>query len=190
MINAVIFAGGKSSRMGRDKALLPLHGYPSMAALQYQKLLPLFETVYLSSKEEKFDFEAPVVKDLYPESSPMVALASLFRQLEEEALFVLSVDMPLIGTEEISALLTTYEKQKQTTDILIAESPRGVEPLCGIYHRRILPRITALLDEERHRMRDLHHAVSTERLFFSSAEHFSNVNTPSEYAQILSWGKH
>ena len=46
----VIVAGGKSSRMGRDKALLPFGGYSSLAQFQYQKFLPIFEKVYISCK--------------------------------------------------------------------------------------------------------------------------------------------
>jgi molybdopterin-guanine dinucleotide biosynthesis protein A len=185
MHNAVIFAGGKSSRMGQDKALLPMNGYRSMAELQYHKLQALFEKVYISSKEEKFDFEAPVIKDTYPQSSPMVALGSVLAQLHDAPLFILSVDMPLIGKQEIEALITHYLQTDPKPDILIAKSPRGLEPLCGIYHPRILPEIKALLATDTHRMRALLNDVDTRTLYFDDSSAFANINTPQEYQAIL-----
>jgi len=185
MQTAVIFAGGKSSRMGKDKSLLPMGDYKSMAELQYRKLQALFPHVHLSSKEPKFDFEAPLIKDRYPESSPMVALGSVLKELPKEALFILSVDMPLIGTNEIEALIQHYEQTEPQPDILIAKSPRGAEPLCGIYHPRILPKIEALLTKNIHRMRALLDQVHTQTLLFDDATLFANINTPQEYRSIL-----
>jgi len=66
--NAIIFAGGKSSRMGRDKALLPFGEYSTLCEYQYQRLAKIFETVHISTKEAKFDFDAPLIYDLYPQS--------------------------------------------------------------------------------------------------------------------------
>ena len=181
MTSVVIFAGGKSSRMGRDKALLPWEGYHSMAEFQYRKLLHSFDTVYISSKTDKFDFDAPILRDLYPAHSPMVALASVFAQTQEEALFVISVDMPLLSDKEIQILVEAYEKSTDTPDILIARSPRGLEPLCGIYRRTILPHVEKLIKEDRHRMRALLESVSTQIVDFDTALPFSNLNTPEEY---------
>ena len=181
MDSAVIFAGGKSSRMGQDKALLPFGDYTSMAELQYRKLTTLFSHVYLSSKEEKFDFEAPILQDLYPQSSPMVALASVLEQIEAEALFVLSVDMPLITETQIRKLCETYDTAQSKPDILIAQSPRGIEPLCGIYNRSILPHVKQLLDQDTHRMQSLFERVTLQTLTFKEATPFANLNTPQEY---------
>jgi len=184
MNSAVIFAGGKSSRMGQDKALLPFGNCQSMSEFQYIKLKKIFKQVYLSAKEEKFDFDAAVIKDLYTQSSPMVALASLFLQLEEEAFFVLSVDMPYIGKNEIEPLLHHYRHSVTKPDIVIAQSPRGIEPLCGIYHRSILPHVKALLEEDNHRMRALLERVATETVLFEDSTDFTNLNTPQEYQAI------
>lgn len=180
---AVIFAGGKSSRMGQDKALLPFGDCSSMAAFQYRKLQPLFQSVYLSAKTDKFDFDAPVLLDRYPESSPMVALASLFETLDTEAALILSVDMPLIGASDIEKMQAYYYQQSQP-DILIAQSPRGAEPLFGIYRSTILPQIQALLGQNIHKMGALLNRVQTKRLSFADSGHFANVNTPQEYQTI------
>ena len=181
---AVIFAGGKSSRMGRDKALLPFGDASSMAAFQYNKLRSLFDTVYLSAKTDKFDFDAPLIIDRYPQSSPMVALASLFETLKVDAVLILSVDMLMIDGSDIKKMCEHYRKNQPKPDILIAQSPRGIEPLFGIYRSTILPSAQRLLAQDTHRMRALLEHVNTEVLTFEKDENFANINTPEEYRAI------
>ena len=53
----VIFAGGKSSRMGQDKALMPFGKYNSLAQYQCERLSKIFKNIYISSKTNKFDFD-------------------------------------------------------------------------------------------------------------------------------------
>ena len=184
---AVIFAGGKSSRMGRDKALLPFGGASSMAAFQYNKLRSLFDTVYLSTKTEKFDFDVPLIIDRYPQSSPMVALASLFETLEVDAVLILSVDMLMIDGTDIERICEHYRKNQPKPDVLVAQSPRGVEPLFGIYRNTILSNVQRLLKQDIHRMRALFERVKTEVLTFEKHENFANINTPEEYHAICPW---
>ena len=132
---AVLFAGGRSSRMGQDKALLPFAGFKTLSEYQYRRLSKIFDKVYISSKEDKFDFQANILFDVYPESSPMVGLASMFERLEAEAIFVLSVDSPFVNKEIIDTLM----KHLEGADVVIARTPGGKQPLCGIYTRAILP---------------------------------------------------
>jgi len=63
-IPCVIFAGGKSSRMGEDKALLPFASFSTLAEYQQTKLSKLFTHVYISCKEKNnFPFEANFIED-------------------------------------------------------------------------------------------------------------------------------
>jgi molybdenum cofactor guanylyltransferase len=55
-ISCVILCGGKSSRMGEDKSLLPFSSSNSLTQYQYERLKPYFKNIYLSSKINKFDF--------------------------------------------------------------------------------------------------------------------------------------
>ena len=89
-INAVIVAGGKSSRMGQDKSLLPFGTYRTLAEYQHVKLSKLFNKVYISTKEDKFDFECLVVKDIFQVSSPLVGLISIFETLQTDEVFIIS----------------------------------------------------------------------------------------------------
>ena len=178
---AVIFAGGKSSRMGKDKALLPFGGYATLAEYQYRRLLPWFDRVALSSRERKFPFEAPVILDRVSEAhSPMVALVSVLSKVEAEAVFVVSVDMPFVDAQLIGRLYEAYEADP-SIQIAVARSDRGAEPLCGVYSRSLLPQAERLLQEGEHRMQALLAEVVSVEVNCDRPEVFANLNTPEEY---------
>ena len=183
-IPAVIFAGGKSSRMGQDKALLPFANTTTLSQFQYQKLDTLFQTVYLSAKTNKFDFPCQVITDNYEESSPLVGIVSLFESLEVDAVFILSVDAPLVDETVINKLYEVYRENPQVSAV-IAKSPKGLEPLCGIYTREILPLAKEYLSTNNHRLTKLLDHSQIKVVHFSSNKPFTNLNTPEEYKAIL-----
>ena len=181
---AVIFAGGRSSRMGRDKALLPFGGYDTLAEYQYRRLLPLFDSVSLSAKGDKFPFEAPRIYDRYADvSSPMIALASVLEQAQHDMVFVLSVDMPFIDALLIDRLYSAHADHPDAR-IVLAASPQGTEPLCALYHRGLLPQITALLERGEHRMHSLLKEAVTIEVPCDREKVFTNLNTPEEYRAV------
>lgn len=188
MINtpAIIFSGGKSSRMGQDKALLPFSTYTTLGQYQYEKLSKLFTNVYLSIKEQKFDFACQTIIDIYEESSPLVALVSCFEALEAENIFVLSVDAPLVDKEIIVPLYETSQlPNNQNKDAIIAKSPKGVQPLCGFYKRSILPLARAYLSNHKHKLTALLDEANTFYLPFDKETAFTNLNTMPQYQDLL-----
>ncbi|MBN2825612.1 MAG: molybdenum cofactor guanylyltransferase MobA [Campylobacterales bacterium] len=176
---AIIFAGGKSSRMGEDKSLLPFGGFETMSAFQYNKLSKIFPKVYISAKVDKFDFDAPLLLDNYPQSSPLVGIVSIFEQIEANEVFILSVDAPFVDEGVISKLF----EQKGNYDALIAQSPSGTQPLCGIYRRSILPKAKEFLANDNHKLNFLLQGVKTLFVAFNEDEKFMNLNHPHEYQQ-------
>jgi len=181
-IPAIIFAGGKSSRMGKDKALLPFGKYNTLSEFQYKKLSLLFKKVYLCAKEDKFNFEAAVITDKYEENSPLVGIISLFETLEEDEIFILSVDAPFVDEKVIKKLLRPTEEK---FDAIIAKSPNGVQPLCGVYRRSILPLAQKHLTEGNHRLSDLLKEAHTRFVTFEDDTPFINLNHPHEYELAL-----
>ncbi len=182
-IPAVIFAGGKSSRMGSDKALLPFRNFSTLSAFQHHKLSLLFSDVYLSSKTNKFDFTCNVITDNYEESSPLVGIISLFETLDVDEIFVLSVDAPLVDKEVIEKLFLACEES--TSDAIIAKSPNGIQPLCGIYRRSILPLATRQLTLDNHRLTDLLNAAKLTSVVFNTDVPFTNLNTQAQYQKLF-----
>jgi len=179
---AVIMAGGKSSRMKRDKALLPFGDYPTLAQYQYERLSTFFDKVYISSKGNKFNFEVELIKDSYEASSPLVALVSIFETLEVNEIFVLGVDAPFVSKKTIEQL---YQEALPLKDIVVAHSPYGTEPLCAIYRRSSLKVAKTLLTQNTHRLQTLLKTLNTQVVEFNSKEEFANLNHLEEYQKAL-----
>jgi len=181
-LDAVIFAGGKSSRMGEDKALLPFGEYSTLTEFQYSRLIKLFNRVTISAKEHKFDFDCVVIEDIYETHSPLVGIISIFETLQVEEIFILSVDAPFVERDTIEKILSCNEKDM---DVLIAKSPSGVQPLCGLYKKSILPLAHQQLKKNNHRLGDLLRLAKTHYVKFDKDLPFTNLNHPKEYQQAL-----
>ena len=177
---AVIIAGGKSSRMLQDKALLPFGDYSSLAEYQYSRLTRMFSKVYISAKEDKFDFEVDVIEDVNKVSSPLVALVSIFETLDVNEVFVLSVDAPFVEKVVIEKL---YEVEKLKYDVIVIESKHGLEPLCAIYRRSFLKKAKRALISNQHRMQSLFNELEVKKVFIKEERFFMNLNYPKEYEE-------
>jgi molybdopterin-guanine dinucleotide biosynthesis protein A len=180
---AIIFAGGKSSRMGRDKSLLPFGKYNTLAHYQYERLSSIFDEVYISTKEKKFDFEANLILDRYSESSPLIGLLSIFESTNILEAFILSVDAPFVDHNIIDMLYS--HSTNNTSDIIIAKSPQGIEPLCAIYRSSILPKAKEFLKQNNHRLNALIRELDTTIVEFENIKKFDNLNYYCEYIEAI-----
>jgi len=184
-IPCVLFAGGKSSRMGEDKALLPFGDSPTLTYYQHSRLSKIFKTVYISCKEKsKFSLQANYIEDIKTSDcfAPTLGFVSTFEQIQEDSFFALSVDSPFVGEDIIIKLL---EMDAPSFDATIAKSPQGVQPLCGIYHRSLTPSFEKMLEENRHKLNLLLQNAKTTYVSFENENSFLNLNHPHEYEQAL-----
>lgn len=184
-IPCILFAGGKSSRMGEDKSLLPFGEFPTLTQFQYQRLKTLFVRVYISAKTaDKFDFEADFILDpLEVDYAPTAGFVSVFREIADERIMVLSVDTPFIDEPVFHTLMNA---DKGELDAVIAKTAEGNHPMCGIYHRSLLEEFERMLTEEDHRLGKLLAVSKTRFVEFDDEEPFMNLNHPHEYQEALS----
>jgi molybdopterin-guanine dinucleotide biosynthesis protein A len=184
-MTCIIFAGGKSSRMGRDKSLLPFGGFETLAQYQYERLKKIFKRICISAKEaDKFNFEADIIPDIVETGvfAPTAGFVSVFEHLDDDRLFVLSVDTPFVGESEISALV---KADKPLLDAVVAKTDSGIHPMCGIYHRSLLKPFTEMLHNDNHRLGQLLKSSQAEFIFFDDDFAFTNLNHPHEYEKAL-----
>lgn len=176
-IPCVILCGGKSSRMGEDKALLPFSNYKTLTQYQYERLKPHFKEIYLSSKTNKFDFDANIIYDeKYEESSPLIALKSIFEKLESEKVFIITVDTPFVKISSINELLNN----SFTYDITIAKTERE-HNLCGVYYNSCLSLINDMLLDDNHKIGLLLEKLKTNKIKFYDENEFLNLNKIEDY---------
>ena len=184
-IPRVIFAGGKSSRMGEDKALLPFDTYPTLTQFQLQKLQKLFKNVYISCKDKnKFNFKANFIEDIKSKNifAPTTGFIAVFEELKCERFFALSVDTPFISSTEINKLI---QNDIPHANITVARTKFGVQPMCGIYHSSINDKFIQMFEENSHKLGFLLKNSNTTYVDFENEEPFLNLNNPDEYKKAL-----
>jgi molybdopterin-guanine dinucleotide biosynthesis protein A len=187
MINipCVIFAGGKSSRMGEDKSLLPFGSFTTLTEFQYSRLSKIFTNVYISCKDKnKFNFNAQFIEDDNSSDTfaPTAGFIASFKALKSDSFFALSVDSPFVNKCVITKLIN---KSHPNLDAIIAKTDQGIQPLCGIYFRSLEEKFQQMQKEDNHKLGFLLKDSSTEYLYFSDTTLFSNLNYPKEYKEAL-----
>jgi molybdopterin-guanine dinucleotide biosynthesis protein A len=188
-------AGGRSRRMGRDKALLRW-GETDLLGHAITRLRAVTEDVrILSGGEPRYsDRGVPVEVDPAPDLGPLGGLAAALDAASGDDVLLLGIDLPLIP----SALLTRLVELVPGFDAAVPVSARGPEPLCAFYgaacqepvRRRIASgdlRMTAFWTNVR--VREV--GPSELRAFGDPEELFLNVNAPADFerAQALSAGR-
>jgi molybdopterin-guanine dinucleotide biosynthesis protein A len=185
-IPCVIFAGGKSSRMGEDKSLLPFGGFNTLTEFQLSRLHKIFKNVYISCKEKsKFNFRADFIEDIKTSSTyaPTAGFVAVFEYLTCDKFFVLSVDTPFVCKNEIEQLINA---DKSICDATIAKTASGMQPMCGIYNRSISEKFNQMFKEENHKLGYLLKNSKTVFVDFEDEKPFLNLNHPHEYQEALS----
>ena len=183
----VIFAGGKSSRMGEDKALLPFSSYKTLTQFQHARLSKIFKTVYISCKDKnKFDFDALFIEDVKTDAvfAPTSGFVAVFKTLQTDAFFALSVDAPFVNETIIQELVRSDAVYK-SADATIAISEHGMEPMCGIYHRSLEAAFAYMYKEDNHKLGFLLKSSRTNFVQFDAPKAFLNLNHPHEYQEAL-----
>jgi molybdopterin-guanine dinucleotide biosynthesis protein A len=134
---AVVLAGGKSSRMGFNKALLKVEGAPLIRIL-IDRILPITKRIIISSNDTA-DYQFlnfPVIPDRYQDYGPLAGLHAAMLEYVAPLYLVLACDLPNLQTQVMQNLLASAEG----FDAAIPRSRDGrAHPLCAVYRRTCLP---------------------------------------------------
>lgn len=140
-ITAIILAGGKSRRMGRDKAFIKIGGKTFIERI-IEMLKPLFrEIIIVTNEPEKFKgLDVRIVRDIKPNCGPLSGIHSGLVYSKTELNFVVACDMPFLDCESIEFMCS---KVNGYGGVLPKVKDR-IEPLYAIYSKSLIP----LLEEE------------------------------------------
>lgn len=176
-ITGVIMAGGKSSRMGSDKGLLPFRG---KLLIQYSiDLLKSFcSELLISTQNEAYaQFGIPLVKDDIPDCGPMGGIYSALKASKTDYIFVLACDMPFVSNVTIQTLLN----EVANCDCVIPEVKGKLEPLCAVYSKSMITLLKAKLAKSELALYQLIADSNSKMVYFDTDLHvFKNCNTPNE----------
>ena len=150
-ITGIILAGGKSKRMGTDKALLEVDG-STLLENMIQKLQPLCSEIIISSNNnEHANFGLSVFKDEVKDCGPIGGLSTCLAKAKTDWSLVVSVDSAFIEPEFISFLIENIGE----SDAVIPVWDRGKEPLIALYSRSCLPAIKKMINNSEYKMHNL-----------------------------------
>lgn len=181
---AFIFAGGGSTRMGTDKALLELEGQAFVLRIA-AAIRPIAQSVTLVGRRIQVG-ELESIPDLRPGLGPLAGLESALAASATERTLVVACDLPFVTTALLELLLARSEALPDGA-VVPLDSDGRVSPLCAVYPRSALPLVTELLDRGERTPRALLVRISTDLVPFAdyahldgAAELLRNVNTPAD----------
>jgi len=188
-LSAFVLAGGRSSRMGADKAFLQFEGQALLTrALNLLRLLS--PDVRIVGPANKFAPHGPVIEDVYPNRGPLAGIHTALSASKAELNLILAIDLPFLN----EALLRFIVEQARLTDAVVTV-PRiagGFQPLCAVYRRAFAPLAQAALEAGRNKI-DALFAVTTTRIleedelrrFAFTPAMFDNLNTPEDLRRAI-----
>ena len=187
-IGCVILAGGKSSRMGEDKATLKYKGKSFIEVIAEK--LDFFEEKVIArgnNSDLMMDDGWSVIPDEYPEHGPLGGLHATLKKCKSDAMFVVSCDMPLITKKLVKKICDIFATTSKVDAVIVVTSDGKIHPLCGIYRKeqytsmeeKLLQnnnRIMAILEEKN---------IKYVELDEEDSRCLENINTKDDYKAII-----
>jgi len=146
-IYGLVLAGGKSTRMGKDKGLIPYHGMPQRNYL-YHLLSRVCDRTFLSIRpEQKNDFsdDMEIIVDENKYKGPYNGLLSAHKKHPKVAWLVLACDLPLIDLQSLQELIAARDPNTMATSFAQKADPLP-EPLCAIWEPKAFETSLAYLE--------------------------------------------
>jgi molybdopterin-guanine dinucleotide biosynthesis protein A len=187
-VTGVILAGGKSSRMGSNKALLPYRGGRFIESI-HRQLSGLFdEVLVVTNSPEQYAFlGCRMVSDLYRDMGALAGLHSGLVHSRTPHIFAVACDMPYLN----DAVIRTLAARRHQMEVIIPEGNNGLEPLHAVYSRSCLPAMETALQTGKRRLISFFPEVQvmivpgdTIRFVDPHLDSFRNINTPADYYDL------
>ncbi|MHB8908808.1 MAG: molybdenum cofactor guanylyltransferase [Syntrophales bacterium] len=189
-ITGVILVGGKSRRMGRDKAFLQVAGKTF-----FERVLEIFgerfdRVMLVGDQPERFaGYGLPVVPDIYPGSALGGLYTGLYRA-ETKFIFVSSCDIAFPNSNVLHFLCSA----RAGFDAVVPHTERGFEPLFALYAKSCIASMRNLLESGNMRIRDCYPQIAVNIVHGKElarvdggGRSFVNINTPEDFHSLCGW---
>ena len=176
-----VLTGGLSSRMGRDKALLPFQG-GSLAGFVARLVTQAAGSASLVGSAQRHAVVGyPVIEDLYPGEGPLGGILTALQNTTADWNLIVACDMPRLSTPFLTRLLEAAADSG--CGALVPAGPSGLlEPLCAVYHRHSLAVLGAAFGSGVRKVATALEGARVTVLPVTEITHFQNVNTAEEWA--------
>lgn len=176
-VTGIILAGGKSSRMGTNKALLRVGG-TRLIDRAIHLLEPICNEILVMSNLPLPDIKYPIIADEHKNIGPIAGIQAGLAHSKSDKNVVLACDMPNIKQSFLHALL---DVPMNTYQAIIPRHKDGhLEPLMGIYHKSLLSEFEQQIGDGQYKLIS---RFSEYKIYYVPIEDeaiFKNLNTPGD----------
>ncbi len=177
-ITGIILAGGKSSRMGQDKGLMPLKGKPMIQHIidPMAKICNRILIVTSNPMYGMFGFE--LVADEAPDYGPVMGILSGLRKSNTARNLVLSCDTPYVTFDLLKELVLNADD----ADVVVANSGQEIHPLISTYNINCIPIFAKAVTENEHRLQTVLQSCNVQKFKVSAIDEtlLRNINTKDD----------
>ena len=178
-VAAVILAGGKNSRIKREKSLLKIDNKPLLGNI-VSTLSNSFEELIVITSKNEIKAEFPYLtfyNDEFIDCGPLAGIHAAFKNSDADFLFVCACDMPNLNPEIIKKQISKINNSE--ADIIVPRHSEGIEPLHAIYSRSCLPFIEKQLKNNICSIRSFYEKMRVSYLDLDDEQikYFYNINT-------------
>lgn len=167
--------------MGRDKALLPFRGNTLVQFVAQVVVRAAGSAVLVGDPERYGGLGYPVIEDRYPGEGPLGGILTALAHTTADWNLILACDMPGLSEEFLIEILD--RAVQSGGDVLLPSGPTGTpEPLCAVYHRRVLATMENEFVAGERRVTAAVAGLHTIHIAMREAAPFQNVNTPDDWA--------
>jgi len=182
-ITGIILAGGKSSRMGTEKGMIPFKGKPFIGHI-IDSMRPLVSNIIIVSDSQAYDhLNLNRYEDLIKNTGPLAGLYTGLSHSTTEFNLVLSCDMPLVRTEMLKNLINP---EYHAYDIVQYQSQGEIIPLMAVYKKNCSSTCKKLIDQGERRLLTLGDHLNTRTLILDPIfeKYADNINTKEQLNMI------
>jgi molybdopterin-guanine dinucleotide biosynthesis protein A len=191
-VTAIVLAGGESTRMGQDKALLELDGCTLLSHICLVARECTAQTYVISPWIEKYQNFLPpgcqpVKEQLVLNASsntPLIGFAQGLELVKTEWVLLLACDLPHLSSSQVKQWLLALTTVLPTEIACLPRSFKGWEPLCGFYRRSCWSSLQQYVNAGGRSFQSWLAQHSVRELVFSDRSCLFNCNTPQDWALI------
>ncbi|BBD58528.1 molybdopterin-guanine dinucleotide biosynthesis protein A [Nostoc sp. HK-01] len=188
LLSAIVLAGGKSSRMGQDKALLTVEGVPLLQRVCYVAAA-CADSVYIVTPWPKRYQHLYLPRCQFIQEAPLnqgalVGFAQGLAQVQTDWVLLLACDLPKLQVEVLQGWAVELDNVSEDAIAALAHHTKGWEPLCGFYHRRCLPQLLDFINQGGRSFQQWLQQHSVQVLAVPDTNMLLNCNTPEDWASL------
>jgi molybdopterin-guanine dinucleotide biosynthesis protein A len=185
--STIILAGGHSSRMGRDKALIEIQGVP-MVRRVYDAARTVSDVVYVvTPRVEQYRSLLPsdtkFIAEVEPQG-PTIAFSQALIHVSTEWVLLLACDLPQLEGTMLSEWATMLDQVALEAVALLPKHEKGWEPLCGFYRSTCLAGLQQFIEQGGRSFQAWLATQRVQELPIRDSFMLFNCNTPSDLEQV------